>query len=144
MAQIMTVLVYGEECDRTLEELLDYFRTTLHSGYLDMFAHRFNKRSIFIKDLAGFSPPHQAACEAMRRFMDAVHAADDLRDYFDNADFFIKTLEIMADRLYQLDPKMDLTSCITRTENIQNNIKYYLVALERQGRSAEPSAQLED
>lgn len=144
MAQIMTVLVYGEECDRTLEELLDYFRATLHSGYLDMFAHRFNQRSIFIKDLAGFSPPHQAACEAMRRFMNAVHATDDLREYFDNADFFIKTLEIMADRLYQLDPKMDLTSCITRTENIQNNIKYYLVAIEKQGRSAEPSAQLEN
>ena len=130
MAQIMTVLVYGEECDRTLEELLDYFRTTLHSGYLDMFAHRFNKRSIFIKDLAGFSLPHQAAC--------------DLRDHFDNADFFIKTLEIMADRLYQLDPKMDLTSCITRTENIQNNIKYYLVALERQGLPADSASQLED
>ncbi len=67
-----------------------------------------------------------------------------MRPMTSGIDFFIKTLEIMADRLYQLDPKMDLTSCITRTENIQNNIKYYLVAIERQGRSAEPSAQLED
>ncbi|MFM9412865.1 hypothetical protein ACKQTC_00540 [Peptococcus simiae] len=130
MADLMTALVYGEECDKALEDLLHYLRTTLQGGYLDIFAHRFQKRSIFAGELSGFGPLHDQACQAMDQLIQALKNAQDFTPLFANTAFCIQSLEIMANRLARLDPRKDMTGDITRVENIQNNLKSYLRIIE--------------